>query len=69
MQPDRFVVARHWLTAAEQDLQAARELSRYPDALGADITTAFKSDEALTAINRAQRVVAYVAEAVTGEEF
>jgi HEPN domain-containing protein len=128
MQPDRFRLARYWLAAAEQDVQAAIELrermpnvacfhaqqgsekalkallvavagdvmrshlsdtllmeardmavhipediindaqaldkfyiaSRYPDALGSDITTAFKSDEAAAAITRVERVLAYV---------
>lgn len=38
--------------------------SRYPDALGADITTAYKSDEAAAAIARVERVLAYVRAAI-----
>lgn len=39
---------------------------RYPDALGADITTAFKSDEATQAIARAQAVVEFCRTFVSG---
>ena len=136
MQPDRFAVAAYWLAAAEQDLEAARELAprmpnvacfhaqqcsekalkamlvaaagdvarshlsdrllgearelkieipavvvddvqaldkfyitpRYPDALGgSDIRTAFKTDEALGAIERAKRVLAFAGEAISRE--
>ena len=92
MQPDRFTVAAYWVAAAEQDLEAARELAslkieipavvvddvqaldkfyitpRYPDALGgSDIRTAFKTDEALSAIERAERVLAFADGAISAE--
>ncbi|MBV9233346.1 MAG: HEPN domain-containing protein, partial [Candidatus Eremiobacteraeota bacterium] len=41
---------------------------RYPDALGgSDIRTAFKNDEALGAIERAERVVTFAGEAISAE--
>lgn len=58
-------------TSKRDDAQALDKFyiaPRYPDALGGgDVRTAYKVDEALLAIERAERVLAFVRDALSAE--